>query len=184
MAAPADEAHGGTKEHFKAHHTGAPAAPPTKNQADYLYQPGASAHLIPQWTWTRRPRDSPGLRRVSEREPVRASEIEIVMTPARLPPWLRVPVLCRHRVHPKIEYKKPQFQYNLYQSCSFLYLISRCSPSQRSQRLLEAMYKLSTPGPSPERKRLPRACAITCEPPLCLLHTRFLAPGFGVQRVT
>eukprot|EP00961_Rhodomonas_salina_P205933 2779815-Rhodomonas_salina.1 len=30
------------------------------------------------------------------------------------------------RVHPEIKYKKPQFQYDSYQKCGFLYLISLC----------------------------------------------------------
>eukprot|EP00961_Rhodomonas_salina_P034086 458559-Rhodomonas_salina.1 len=30
-------------------------------------------------------------------------------------------------LHPEIQNKKPQFQYNLYQKCGFLYLISQCT---------------------------------------------------------
>eukprot|EP00961_Rhodomonas_salina_P132761 1787392-Rhodomonas_salina.1 len=34
---------------------------------------------------------------------------------------------CPIALHPEIEYKKPHFQYNLYQGCGFLHSISNCT---------------------------------------------------------
>eukprot|EP00961_Rhodomonas_salina_P070342 944451-Rhodomonas_salina.1 len=38
-------------------------------------------------------------------------------------------LLCGTKIHPEIQHKKPQLQYNLYQECGFLRLISGCSVS-------------------------------------------------------
>eukprot|EP00961_Rhodomonas_salina_P259638 3508352-Rhodomonas_salina.1 len=36
-------------------------------------------------------------------------------------------------LHLEIKYKKPHFQYNLYQDCGFLHLISQCSSLRRAR---------------------------------------------------
>eukprot|EP00961_Rhodomonas_salina_P053914 723865-Rhodomonas_salina.2 len=42
-------------------------------------------------------------------------------------PYRRTHVLSNVRVlHPEIQYKKAQFQYDLYQECRFLFVISGC----------------------------------------------------------
>eukprot|EP00961_Rhodomonas_salina_P015478 207769-Rhodomonas_salina.1 len=48
--------------------------------------------------------------------------------------WYRLALIWLHDVgipviHPEIEYKKPHFQYYLFQECGFLCLISGCTPS-------------------------------------------------------
>eukprot|EP00961_Rhodomonas_salina_P205641 2775802-Rhodomonas_salina.1 len=40
----------------------------------------------------------------------------------------------RHPLDPKVQDKKPQFQYNLYQECGFLCLVSGCRPDPSTLR--------------------------------------------------
>eukprot|EP00961_Rhodomonas_salina_P226307 3059539-Rhodomonas_salina.1 len=52
-------------------------------------------------------------------------------------------------LHPGIQYKKPHFQYNLYQECGFLSWISGCSGPIRPQAAISVWTRIASAGLGP-----------------------------------